>query len=103
MGRSDCVVLYNAASIVEIEGSEERTYPSTVLREEVIAVEESLREAGFSPYVLSVEHFSRELIQTLAKLAPRFVFNLCEAINGKCEFEMCVAGLLDRRAVLGHP
>ena len=95
MGRSDCVVLYNAASIVEIEGSEERTYPSTVLREEVIAVEESLREAGFSPYVLSVEHFSRELIQTLAKLAPRFVFNLCEAINGKCEFEMCVAGLLD--------
>ena len=95
MARYDCVVLYNAASVVEIEGSEEKTYPSTIIREEVIAIEESLREAGFNPYVLSVDHFSRDLVYTLLKIGPKFVFNLCEEINGKSELEMCVAGFLD--------
>jgi len=95
MGRHDCVVLYNAANLSEVEGSQEKIYPSTVLREEVGATEESLREIGFNPYVLSVDHFSKELVQTLAKIAPKFVFNLCEEINGRSELEMCVAGLLD--------
>jgi D-alanine-D-alanine ligase len=95
MGRYDCVVLFNAASVAETEGSEERTYPSTIIREEVTAIEDSLRDAGFNPYVLSVDHFSRDLVQTLLKIGPKFVFNLCEEINGKCELEMCVAGFLD--------
>lgn len=95
MGRYDSVVLYNAANIVEIEGSQESTYPSTIIREEVGAVEDALREGGFSPYVLSIDHFSKELVQTLYRISPRFVFNLCEEINGKTELEMCVAGLLD--------
>jgi D-alanine-D-alanine ligase len=95
MPRYDCIVLFNAANISEIEGSEERIYPSTILREEVGAVEESLRAAGFNPYVLAVDNFSRELVQTIAKISPKFVFNLCEEINGRCELEMCVAGLLD--------
>jgi hypothetical protein len=59
MGRHDCVILYNAANISEVEGSEEKIYPSTIIREEVGAIEESLREGGFSPLVLSVDHFSR--------------------------------------------
>lgn len=95
MARHDCVVLYNVARIVEIEGSEEKTYPSTIIRDEVVAIEEALREGGFSPYVLSVEQFSKELVQTLYKISPKFVFNLCEEINSKCELEMCVAGLLE--------
>ena len=95
MGRYDCVVLYNAASSVETEGSEEKSYPSTLFREEVGAIEESLHEGGFNPYVLCVEQFSKELVQTLARISPRFVFNLCEEINGRCELEMCVAGLLE--------
>ncbi len=100
MGRHDCVVLYNAANISEVEGSQEKMYPSTILREEVGAIEESLRNAGYSPYVMSVDHFSKELVQTLVKLSPKFVFNLCEEINGKTELEMCIAGLLD---LLGIP
>ncbi len=95
MGRHDCVVLYNAANLSEVEGSQEKIYPSTILREEVGAIEQSLREGGYSPNVLSVDHFSKELVQVLTKIAPKFVFNLCEEINGRSELEMCVAGLLD--------
>ncbi len=95
MRRHDCVVLYNAANISEVEGSQEKMYPSTILREEVGAIEESLRNAGYSPSVMSVDHFSKDLVQTLVKLGPKFVFNLCEEINGRVELEMCVAGLLE--------
>jgi D-alanine-D-alanine ligase len=95
MKRHDCVVLYNAASISEKEGSEEKIYASNIIREEVSAVEESLRDGGYRPYVLSVDYFSRDLIQTLHEISPKFVFNLCEEINGKCELEMCIAGLLE--------
>jgi D-alanine-D-alanine ligase len=95
MEHHDCVVLYNAAIISEKEGSEERIYASNVIRSEVTAIEESLREGGFNPYVLSVETFSKDLVATLAEISPKFVFNLCEEINGRCELEMCVAGLLD--------
>ena len=95
MTQYDCVVLYNAAIISDREGCEEIVYPANIIREEVGAIEESLRDGGFHPYVLSVENFSKDLIQTLIKISPRFVFNLCEEINGKCELEMCVAGLLE--------
>jgi D-alanine-D-alanine ligase len=95
MGRYDCVVLYNAANISEVEGSQEKIYPSTIIRTEVTAIEESLRESGFNPFVFSVDHFSKDFVITLTRLAPKFVFNLCEEINGKAEMEMCVAGLLD--------
>jgi D-alanine-D-alanine ligase len=95
MGRYDCVVLFNEATIEEIEGSYEKAYPSTVLREEVGAIEEALREGGFNPYLLPIENFSKELVQTLSRLSPKFVFNLCEQLNGKPELEMCVAGLLE--------
>ncbi len=95
----DCVVLYNAAAISEKEGSEEKIYASNIIREEVGAVEESLRKGGFNPYVLSVDYFSKDLIQTLLEISPKFVFNLCEEINGKCELEMCIAGLLELMGV----
>ncbi len=91
----DCVVLYNAASVTTRDGCEERIYPSNIIREEVTAVEESLKQGGFNPYVLSVDNFSKDLIYSLIDLAPKFVFNLCEEINGKCELEMCVAGMLE--------
>ncbi len=99
MGRHDCLVLYNAANISEVEGSQEKIYPTTILREEVGAIEESLREGGFSPYVLSVDHFSKDLVQTITRVAPKFIFNLCEEINGRSEQEMCVAGLLDMMGI----
>jgi D-alanine-D-alanine ligase len=38
--------------------------------------------------------FSRDLIRTPTEVS-RFVFNLCEEIDGKPELEMCVAGLLE--------
>jgi D-alanine-D-alanine ligase len=95
MEHHDCVVLYNAVAISEKEGSEEKLYASNVIRSEVTAIEESLREGGFNPRVLSVEYFSKDLVTTLSRISPKFVFNLCEEINGKCELEMCVAGLLE--------
>ena len=79
----DCVVLYNAASISEREGCEEKLYPANIVREEVSAIEESLRDGGYRPYVFAVENFSHDLIRTLTEISPRFVFNLCEEINGK--------------------
>jgi len=99
MGRQDCIILHNAPNIAEIEGSEEKNYPSTVVREEVGAIEEALREAGFSPYVLSVGQFSNDLVTTISRVSPKFIFNLCEEINGNCKLEMCVAGLLELMGV----
>jgi D-alanine-D-alanine ligase len=95
MGKHDCIILYNPANISQFEGSDEKIYPANVLREEIGAIEESLRGGGFSPYVLAADQFSKELVQTLARHAPKFVFNLCEEINGNSELEMCVAGLLE--------
>ena len=95
MEHYDCVVLYNAANIMQKEGSEEKLYASNIIREEVGAIEESLRDGGFHPCVLSVEYFSKDLVQTLLEISPKFVFNLCEEINGKCELEMCIAGVLE--------
>jgi D-alanine-D-alanine ligase len=95
MTRYDCVVLYNAAVIEPKDGSEEKIYASNIIREEVGAIEESLRAGGYEPCVISVDTFSKELIDTLAGISPKFVFNLCEEINGKCELEMCVAGVLE--------
>jgi D-alanine-D-alanine ligase len=100
MGQCDCVVLYNSAILSEREECDEKIYPSNIFREEVVAIEESLRDGGYNPYVLAVDYFSKDLIHTLLKIAPKFVFNLCEEINGKCELEMCVAGLLE---LLGIP
>jgi D-alanine-D-alanine ligase len=91
----DCLVLYNAANISEREGCAEILYPANIVREEVGAIEESLRSGGYRPYVFAIENFSRDLIRTITEISPRFVFNLCEEINGKCELEMCVAGLLE--------
>jgi D-alanine-D-alanine ligase len=100
MRQYDSVVLYNSANVSKKEECKEEIYLSNILREEVIAVEEGLKEGGFNPYVLAVEHFSKDLIHTLQEISPKFVFNLCEEINGKCELEMCVAGLLE---LLGIP
>jgi len=91
----DCIVLYNAAYISDKADCEEKICPANMIREEVDAVEESLRAIGFRPYVFLVEGFSRDLIQILLDISPKFVFNLCEEIDGNCELEMCVAGLLE--------
>jgi D-alanine-D-alanine ligase len=99
MTRYDCVILYNAAIVQVKEGSEEKIYASNIIREEVGAIEESLCSGGFRPYVLSVENFSKDLIDTLVEVAPKFVFNLCEEINGQCELEMCVAGVLEMMGI----
>ncbi len=45
----DCLVLYNAANISEREGCEEKLYPANIVREEVGAIEESLRSARLPP------------------------------------------------------
>jgi len=95
MSQYDCVVLYNAAAILDRDGCQEIVYPANIVREEVAAVEQSLRDGGFRPYVLSVDHFSKDLVETILNISPRFVFNLCEEINGNAEMEMCVAGLLE--------
>lgn len=96
MPQYDCVVLYNATDgLVDEAFCDEKLYPSNTIRSEVTAIEESLINAGFRPYVMSVTHFSNEMVETLLDIGPRFVFNLCEEINGNCELEMCVAGLLE--------
>jgi D-alanine-D-alanine ligase len=95
MESRDCVILYNAANISEREGCEEKLYPANIVREEVSAIEESLRSGGHHPYVFAVDTFSQDLIRTLTEISPCFVFNLCEEINGNPELEMCVAGLLE--------
>ncbi len=100
MEQYDCVVLYNSANVSKKEECKEEIYLSNILREEVVAIEESLKEGGFKPYVFAVDNFSKDLIHTLLDISPKFVFNLCEEINGKCELEMCVAGILE---LLGMP
>jgi D-alanine-D-alanine ligase len=95
MRRYDCVVLYNSACISKRDDCEEEIYLSNIIREEVTAIEESLKSGGHNPHVLAVDYFSKDLIHTLLEISPKFVFNLCEEINGKCELEMCVAGLLE--------
>jgi D-alanine-D-alanine ligase len=99
MEQYDCVVLYNAAVETEKEGSQERLYPANMVREEVVAITESLRQGGYHPYILSIDHFSGDVIQKLQEIAPKFVFNLCEEINGRCDQEMCIAGLLELMSI----
>jgi D-alanine-D-alanine ligase len=91
----DCAILYNAANISEKEGCEEKLYPSNLVREDVGAIEESLQSGGWHPYVFAIESFSKDLIQKLQEISPRFIFNLCEEINGRSELEMCMAGFLE--------
>ncbi len=95
MKRYDCVVLYNPVNVSTAYYLDEKLYPANIFRDEVTAVTESLREGGYHPYVLAVERFSGDLVQALSEIAPKFVFNLCEEINGNCKLEMCVAGLLE--------
>lgn len=91
----DCIILYNASNITGRVDCKEKENPAYVIREDVGAVEESLRELGFHPYVFLIERFSKDLIQTLLDVSPKFVFNLCEEIDENSELEMCVAGLLE--------
>jgi D-alanine-D-alanine ligase len=95
MGRFDCIILYNAATVRATPRSEETIYPANLIREEVSAIEDSLRELGFIPYVLLIEGFSKDLVLTLHRMAPKFIFNLCEELEGNCELEMCIAGLFE--------
>lgn len=95
MGKPDCAILYNAASMREVPHSEEKLYPANLIREEVGCIEDSLRELGYNPQVITVESFSKDLVLALHRLAPKFVWNLCEEIQGNTELEMCVAGLLE--------
>jgi D-alanine-D-alanine ligase len=100
MARYDCIILYNAAVLGTAKECQEKVYPSNLVRHEVTAVEESLKAAGYNPCVISVDYFSKELVQTISRISPRFIFNLCEEINGDAQLEMCVAGLLD---IMGVP
>lgn len=95
MPRPDCIIMYNAAIVREMPHSEEKIYPANLIREEVGAIEASLRELGFNPHVISIDQFSKDLVLTLCRIAPKFVWNLCEEIQGICELEMCIAGMLE--------
>lgn len=95
MKSCDCIVLYNAAYVSDRADCEEKANPAYVIREDVNAVEESLRELGFRPYLLMVEYFTKDLLQILHDISPKFIFNLCEEIDGNGELEMCMAGLLE--------
>lgn len=95
MESHDCVVLYNAANISQRDGCEEKIYPTNIVREDVAAVEESLRRGGYRPLVFAFHNFPGDLLRVLADPAPRFVFNLCEEVNGNPELEMCVAAVLE--------
>lgn len=98
MPKYDCLVLYN--KIEESTSQDEDYFSEASVRDEVYAVEEALHELGFSPGLIAIERVDRELMATLQKLAPRFVFNLCEGLAGRSDMEMCVAGLLE---LLGLP
>ncbi len=98
MPKYDCLVLYN--KIEESASQDEDYFSEASVRDEVYAVEDALRELGFSPGLMAIERVDRELVATLQRLAPRFVFNLCEGLGGRSDMEMCVAGLLE---LLGLP
>ncbi len=95
MEQYDCIVLYNTPKFSEREGSDERIYPSYIVREDVGAVEGSLRKSGYRPFVLAIDYFSKDLIEKIIEISPKFIFNLCEEIGERCELEICVAGLLE--------
>ncbi|MDR1726367.1 MAG: ATP-grasp domain-containing protein [Acidobacteriota bacterium] len=99
----DCAILHNAATETEKAGSREVIYASCNARTEVGAIAESLRHAGYSPCVIAVGASEApakggvlgDLIGELKGLAPKFVFNLLEEIDGDCGMEMAAAGLLE--------
>ena len=72
MGRYDCVILYNTADNSELVESDEKLYPSNTIRDDVEAIEDSLRQGGFNPYVLTIDYFSKDLIQIIHKISPKF-------------------------------
>jgi D-alanine-D-alanine ligase len=95
MTRSDCLILYNTATLRELPSSEEKIYPANLVREEVGAIEESLRALGYAPQVIAVENFTKDLFLTLHRIQPKFIWNLCEEIQGNTELELCIAGLFE--------
>ncbi|HSW38796.1 MAG TPA: D-alanine--D-alanine ligase [Acidobacteriota bacterium] len=95
MTQYDSVVLFNAPVIQERAGSREKLYPANFVREDVWAIAECLENVGHAPCVIMLDRFSEDIITTLLKISPDFVFNLCEEIDGQCECEMHVAGLLE--------
>ena len=95
MARSDCIILYNASTVRQMPYSEEKIYPANLLREEAGAIEESLRELGYVPLLLAIDYFTKDLVSTIQRVAPKFIFNLCEELQGDCELEMCIAGLFE--------
>lgn len=94
MGKYDCIVLQNKIDDCPPVFDDDITSETNV-REEVIAVEQSLRDLGFNPYVLAIDRVDKDMIVLLQKVAPKFVFNLCEGLRGKSEMEMYVAGVLE--------
>lgn len=96
MPKYDCIILYN-----KCEGlREEERISELSVRDEVMAVEGSLKELNFNPYPLEIERIDKEVVSILLKLSVKFVFNLCEGLQERSELEMCVAALLE---ALGLP
>ncbi|MBI1745050.1 MAG: ATP-grasp domain-containing protein [Acidobacteria bacterium] len=99
MAKYDCVILHN-----NIEGYspvfDDDMVSTNNVRDEVEAVEQALRELRFNPYVMAIDCVDKEALVLLQKIAPKFVFNLCEGLRGNSEMEMYVAGLLE---LLGIP
>jgi len=95
MAKYDCAILYNTPTVQTAPHCEEKIYAANLMREEVTEIEASLRGLGFNPQVIALEQFSKDLVLTLHRIAPKFVWNLCEEIQGNCNLEMCLAGLLD--------
>ncbi len=92
MAKYDCVVLFNKSDELYKDGE---WLSQFVVRDEVFAIDESLKTLGYSPYILEMDRVDKELVSLLFRISPKFIFNLCEGLNEKSEMEMYVAALLE--------
>ncbi|HYM20829.1 MAG TPA: D-alanine--D-alanine ligase [Candidatus Kapabacteria bacterium] len=63
--------------------------------EEIEGIARALREGGHTVTIFSVDDDVERLVSFLEAERPEAIFNLCEAVLGRADLEMCVAGVYD--------
>jgi D-alanine-D-alanine ligase len=63
--------------------------------EEIEVIAAALREGGNTVTIFSVDDEVERLVTFLEEHRPEAIFNLCEAVLGRADLEMCIAGVYD--------
>jgi len=91
----DCAIIANTIRTDELQGVDLEMLSEIAVRDEVTAIEGSLRRLGYTPMVLEIWDDLQETLAQLTRRKLSFVFNLCESIQGDSTLEPCLPSALE--------